>query len=298
MEKENKKLKKGSKIRIVAPAKTIEENAVLFAKKKLEERGYIVEISQNCFGQHHFFSGTVEERLIDFQNALDDPSIDAILCARGGYGSVQILDLLQWASFLRNPKWIIGYSDITYFHSRVNVLKQKSIHGTVPLNFENNTFEAIDSLFNALEGKKNIYSFPCNPYNQLGTVKGEVVGGNLSILYALLGTDDQIDYSDKILFFEDLAEPLYSIDRMMHAFRKAGVFNKIIGLIVGGMTNLKDSEPPYGSNYKEIIKSHFKYNNIPICFDFPAGHFEDNRTIVLGKNAELNISKKFVSFIQ
>ncbi len=298
MKKEIKHLQKGSVIRIVAPAKTIDEESVFFAKEILEKRGYVVEISKHCLGKHNFFSGTIKERLVDFQTAIDDTSIEAILCARGGYGSVQILDLIQWASFLRKPKWIIGYSDITYFHSKINRLEQQSIHGTVPLNFKNNSPEALDSLFNALEGKENTFSLPSCSENQIGTVEKELVGGNLSILYSLLGTNDDIDYTNKILFIEDLSEPLYSIDRMLFAFKKAGIFEKIKGLIVGGMTNLKDSEPPYGKNYKEIIKSHFIYNNIPICFDFPSGHIDDNRALIFGKSCFLSVEKEKVFFRQ
>ena len=298
MKNEIKNLQKGSRIRIVAPAKTIDKSSVDFAKKVLEEKGYHVEISKNCLGSFHFFSGTIHERLNDFQEALDDTSIDAIFCARGGYGCVQIVDLIQWASFLRNPKWIIGYSDITFLHSHIHLLEQSSIHGTVPLNFENNTPEALDSLFNALEGKKNTYTFTSCPQNQLGKLEGEIVGGNLSILYSLLGTNDAIDYTDKILFFEDLSEALYSIDRMMYAFKKAGIFEVIKGLVVGGMTGLKDSEPPYGMTYKEIIKSHFLYNNIPLCFDFPSGHIDDNRAIIFGEKVKIDISAEKVVFEQ
>ena len=295
---EIRNLKKGDKIRIVAPAKTIDKSFVFFAKNLLEEKGYIVEIGDNCLGSFHFFSGTTHERTSDFQNALDDDSVDAILCARGGYGCVQIVDSLQWASFLRNPKWIIGFSDVTFLHSRIQQLEQKSIHGTTPLNFQTNTPEAIQSLFNVLEGKQNQYNFESCKHNQTGLLKGEIVGGNLSILFSLLGTDDQIDYTDKILFFEDLCEALYSIDRMMYAFKKAGIFDKIKGLVVGGMTQLKDSEPPYGMDYKEIIKSHFLYNNLPICFDFPSGHIEDNRAIIIGGQVEIEISKEKVIFKQ
>lgn len=291
MRNEIKNLVKGDTIRIVAPAKAIDKEAVEFAKNLLEENGYLIEISEHCLGQYDYYSGTEAERLQDFQNALDDENVGAILCARGGYGCVQLVDKIQWASFLRKPKWIIGFSDVTVLHSRIQLLEQRSIHATAPINFETNTPDAISTFLNAIKGKGNNYSIPPSEYNKLGNAEGTLVGGNLSILYSLLGTNDQMDYSNKILFIEDLSEALYVIDRMFYAFEKAGVLDEINGLIVGGMTNLKDSEPPFGKSYQEIILSHFTYSKIPICFNFPAGHIDDNRALILGNHVELSVAK-------
>jgi len=284
-------LTKGDKVVILAPAKAIEEEHVLYAKEFLSKEGYEVIVSKNCLGQYHYYSGTELERLTDFQNALDDPETKAIICARGGYGSVQIVDKIQWASFLRNPKWIVGFSDVTIFHQRIQSLGHRSIHGTMPLNFKTNTKEALTSLLSALKSKPNEVHAPFNIHNKLGSAQGELVGGNLSILYSLIGTNDQIDYTDKILFIEDLAEQLYAIDRMFYAMSKAGILDQIKGLIVGGMTNLSDTATPLGSNYQEIILSHFQYRPIPICFEFPSGHIDDNQALVFGTHVSLDVGE-------
>jgi muramoyltetrapeptide carboxypeptidase len=283
-------LQKGDLIEILAPAKAIEAEHVDFAKSFLEQQGFKVQISEHCLGEHNYFSGTIGERLSDFQKALDNPDIKAILCARGGYGCVQIVDSIQWANALLHPKWIIGFSDVTVLHQRMNKLGHPSIHGSMPLNFQSNTEEALSTIMNAVSGEQ--YAIECLPTtkNKLGEAEGQLLGGNLSILYSLLGTDDQVDYTGSILFIEDLAEHLYAIDRMFHAFRKAGILENIKGLVVGGMTNLKDTATPFGMTYQELILSHFEYRNIPICFDFPAGHIDDNRALILGGHVRLSVT--------
>ena len=294
MENEIKNLVKGDTIRIVAPAKSIDEGSVLFAKKLLEEKGFIVQISEHCLGEHHYYSGTEAERLQDFQNAVDDENVNAIICVRGGYGCVQLVDKIQWASFLRHPKWVLGFSDVTVFHQRIQKMGLQSIHSTMPLNFEQNSKESINTMVAALHGEDHVIKTTTDSHNKLGECTGELVGGNLSIIYSLLGTNDQIDYSDKILFVEDLAEQLYSVDRMFYALNKAGVLDQINGLIIGGMTDLKDTAIPIGSSYQEIILSHLEYKNIPVCFNFPAGHIDDNRALIFGRKSSLEVSKNGV----
>ena len=284
-------LQKGDLIYITAPAKAIEESYVRFAEKVLIEKGFRVLISKHCLGTFHYFSGTDAERLEDFQFGMDEPEIKAILCARGGYGCIRILDQLNWAGMLREPKWIVGFSDVTVFHQRMQRFSLPSIHGSMPLNFQENSTEAIDTLVSALTGKEYSIQAFGNSNNKPGTAVGKLVGGNLSILYSLLGTDDQIDFSNTILVVEDLAEQLYHIDRMLFAFEKAGVFNKIKGLIIVGMTDLKDTAVPYGQTLEELILSHFTYRNIPIAFGFPAGHVPDNRALVFGKEHILEVTK-------
>jgi len=284
-------LKKGDLIYITSPAKSIEKEHVIFSKTYLESKGFIVKLSPHCLGQNYYFSGTDSERRSDFQKAIDDTEIKAILCARGGYGSVRIIDDLQWAAFLRNPKWIIGFSDITYFHNKMNGFELPSIHATMPLNFSTNTKEALNSLTSALTGKLDGYKIKSSDYNKLGKGQGTLIGGNLSILHALIGTNDDLDYGGKILFIEDLSENLYVIDRILYSFEKAGIFNKIKGLIVGGMTDLKDTEKPFGKTYQEIILDRFTYNRIPICFNFPAGHIDNNQAIIFGKTINLVVEK-------
>ncbi len=285
-------LKKGDTIAIVAPAKSIEKEHIDFAVDFFEQQGYKVLVGKNCLNQHHYFAGTDEERLSDFQEALDNPEIKAIICARGGYGCVRIVDEIQWASLLNHPKWIVGFSDVTIFHQRINILGLPSIHGTMPLNFKENTNEALTTLLQHLEGNHQAISFPSHPMNIQETAEGTLIGGNLSILYSLLGTDDEVNFQDTILFIEDLAEQLYHLDRMFFAFKKAGVLSQIKGLIVGGMTDMKDTAIPFGKSLEEIIVEHIKPYNIPLVFGFPAGHINDNRALVFGKKIRLELAKE------
>jgi len=287
-----KPLHPGDLIALVAPAKAIEKSYIDYATALLESRGYRVQLGAHCLGAHHYFSGTDVERASDLQQALDNPEVRAIICARGGYGCVRILDHLQWAGFMRDPKWLVGFSDVTVLHQHIGKMDLPSIHATMPLNFQENTSEAIDSLFDALEGRQLHYEIAAHSNNKSGVATGKLVGGNLSILYSLLGTDDCIDYTDCILFIEDLAEQLYHIDRMFYAFAKAGILDKIKGLIVGGMTDLKDTAVPFGQDIYTLILSHFTYRNIPIAFDFPAGHINDNRALIIGAEATIEVSDR------
>lgn len=293
-------LTKGDLIYITAPAKAVEQNYIDYAVQFLEKEGYKVMVSKYCANRYHYFSGTDIERAEDFQVGIDHPKVKAILCARGGYGSVRILDRIQWASQIQHPKWIIGFSDITYFHQKMQKFGLPSLHATMPLNFETNTEEALQTLLTALEKPKYEIVSQFHHSNKKGQAQGELIGGNLSILYGLLGTDDHIDFKNKILFIEDLGEHLYQIDRMLYAFRKAGAFEKINGLIVGGMTQLEDTDIPFGMNIQEIILDHFQFRNIPIAFDFPAGHINDNRALRLGVpiNLEVNDSQTVLSFTE
>lgn len=280
----------GDKIAIVAPAKSIEQHLVLEAKSILENAGYEVVLGVHVFGVNHYYSGTIEERLTDFQSALDDPTIKAVLCARGGYGCIHLVDLVNWSSLIRQPKWIIGFSDITVFHQRIQRLGIKSIHGTMPLNFGDNSPQSFSSLWDALSQKEYVINANNNPSNKIGSATGKLVGGNLSILYSLLGTDDQIDYTDTLLFIEEVGEQLYAIDRMLHSLKKAGVLDKIKGLIVGGMTDLKDTAVPIGTTLEEIVLHHFQYKKTPVCFGFPSGHVNDNRALRFGAQASLKVT--------
>ena len=285
-----KPLQKGDLVAIVSPAKSIEKKFITYAVELIEKQGYKVWLGKHVLGQFNYFSGTDEERTVDFQEALDHPDVKAIVCARGGYGAIRILDRIQWASYIRSPKWIIGFSDITVFHQRVFKYELESIHASMPLNFEQNSPQALQTLFEVLAGDFQPFSLPTTSYNKTGHSEGKLVGGNLSILYSLLGTDEKIDYSDTILFIEEIGEQLYHLDRMLFAFSKAGIFDKINGLIVGGMTGMKDTETSIGMNYQEIILSHLAFRNIPVCFEFPVGHIDDNRALVNGKKVELIVT--------
>lgn len=285
-------LKKGDLIEILAPAKAIEKEHVYFAKKTLEDLGFKVRISENCLGQYNYFSGTISERLSDFQNAVDDNEVKAILCARGGYGCVQLVDKILWANMLRFPKWIIGFSDVTVFHQKLSAMGLKSIHATMPLNFSQNTEASISTLIQAIKGEKYSIQSVENTFNRLGSSSGTLRGGNLSILFSLLGTDDHIEFENSILFIEDLAEQIYHLDRMFYAFTKAGILNRIKGLVIGGMTDMKDTATPFGMSYEEVILSHFEYRKIPICFDFPAGHINNNQALIIGSEVEFNVTSE------
>lgn len=287
-------LTKGDTVAIVAPAKAIELEIIQYAKEKLTSLGYNVIIGKHTTGRFNYYSGTIEQRLSDFQEALDNPDVKAVFCARGGYGCIQLVDLVNWSSLLRSPKWIIGFSDITVFHQRIFNLGMKSIHATMPLNYKENSDESFETLIAALKQKTYTIQSLASEKNKLGSAEGEIIGGNLSILYSLLGTDDQVDYSNKILFIEDLSEQLYVLDRMMFAFKKAGVLDKIKGLIVGGMTNMSDTTPPIGETIEEIILKHFQYSKTPICFNFPVGHVNDNRAMRIGSTAQLIVESKKV----
>jgi muramoyltetrapeptide carboxypeptidase len=278
----------GDLIYITAPAKAIEKEHVDFAVSFFENAGYKVLVSKNCLGQHHYFSGTDEERLEDLQYGIDHPEVKAIVCARGGYGCVRIVDRIQWASMLREPKWLVGFSDITVFHQHLQRFNLPSIHGSMVLNFKDNTQEALTTLLSALKGESFSLS-ATSTQNKPGQAEGTLIGGNLSIVYSLIGTNNQPDYSDKILFVEDLAEHLYHIDRMFYALNKSGILDKINGLVVGGMTELEDTATPFGMSVEEIILAHFQFRNIPVAFGFPAGHLNDNRALILGKKVRFNV---------
>lgn len=291
--------KKMKKIRIVSPAKVIEKDLVDYAVDFLQKNNFEVSVSKNALGKNNYFSGTDAERLADFQEALDDETIDFILCARGGYGSVRIIDQLDFSKFLNHPKLIIGFSDITVFHNHIHTyFGLPTLHATVPLNFKSNTPKALYSLLNALNAQSMIYDFPASKFNRLGEVHATLIGGNLSIIHSLIGTNSDIDTSGKILFIEDIAEAIYAIDRMMHSLKKSGKLEKLAGLIVGGMTNIKDVEIPFGKSVYEIISELVQPYSFPVCFDFPAGHIDDNRAMIFGKNASLKVLKDKVVFEQ
>lgn len=287
------------KIRIISPAKQIPIDAINFAKSFLEEQKFIVEVGENALGQHHYFSGTYQARLGDFQAALDDPSVDIILCSRGGYGAIHLVDDLDYTAFLKKPKLIVGYSDITVFHQHIyGQFGLPSLHATAPLNFASNSFEALSSMLNAIRGVENKYDFNPHEYNITGETEGIVIGGNLAIVYSLLGTNSDVDFTDKILFVEEVGEAIYAVDRMFYSLKKAGRLEKLKGVIIGGMTNMKDSEIPFGQTVEEVIHAHFKERNIPLAFNFPAGHIDDNRAVMIGAKAILKVKSNKSCFKQ
>ena len=286
-------LKKGDKIALIATARKISEAEITPAIQVLNSWGLEVVLGKNLFAIEHQFAGTLAQRTSDLQVALDNPEIKAIICARGGYGTVQLIDKIDFTHFIKHPKWIIGYSDVTVLHNHIHQnFNIPTLHATMPINFPTNTPEALHSLKDALFGKALIYSCAYHPLNRLGEAKGELVGGNLSIIYSLTGTSSQLNTKNKILFLEDLDEYLYHIDRMMQNLKRAGMLTNLKGLLVGGMSDMNDNAVPYGKTAQEIIKDAVSEYNYPVAFDFPAGHLADNRALVFGESLHLLVEKE------
>lgn len=276
-------LSSGSKIALVAPARKVAEDDIAFAVEYIRQRGFVPIYDERLFLSHNQFAGNDEQRASVLQHYLDADDIDAIMCVRGGYGTVRIIDRLDFDKFLQKPKWIVGYSDVTVLHAKMQSIGIESLHATMPINFQDNSKQALDTLFDALCGKEIKYDLPQPSLDILSKMQGEVVGGNISVLYSLLGSDIFPDVEGKVLFLEDLDEYLYHIDRMMMAFLRAGIFDKIGGLIIGGLTKMHDNAIPFGMTAEEIISEKIKDKNIPTVFNFPAGHINDNRAIILGR---------------
>jgi muramoyltetrapeptide carboxypeptidase len=285
-------LQPGDTIYITAPAKAIEESVVLEAKKTLETWGLNVRVAPHCLGRAAYFSGTDAERLADFQHGLDDPSIKAILCARGGYGCVRIVEELDWTAFQQNPKWIVGFSDVTVFHQKINQLGVESIHGIMPLGFTEGSMEAKETLHKALFGESIILEASPVKENCMGTAKGSLIGGNMTIIYSLIGTELSYDFKDKILFIEDIGEHIYKVDRMLHALKLAGIFNQISGLILGGFTEMEDTDVPFGKTIEELISEQVVNLGIPVAFNVPIGHISDNQAVVVGRSVVLMVTEE------
>jgi muramoyltetrapeptide carboxypeptidase len=290
-------LMKGDKVGIVAPARSITFEEVLPSMKLFQKWGLEVVLGTYIFSKEHQFAGADNQRRADLQQMLDDPSIRAIICARGGYGTVRIIDRLDFTAFSRKPKWIAGYSDITVLHSHVNQqLGIETIHSVMPVNIKETDFEndSVISLKKALFGEKLFYSKPITFGLHNGLREGILVGGNLSILYSLMGSKSEPDTEGKILFIEDVDEYLYHIDRMMMNLKRAGKLANLNGLIVGGMDRMRDNEVPFGKTTREIISGVVEEFGYPVCFDFPAGHGELNLALFLGRKIRMSIKHQYV----
>jgi muramoyltetrapeptide carboxypeptidase len=285
-------LQKGDTIAILATARKNIDDNLKPAIDLMHSWGLEVVIGKTIGLDDNQLAGTDEERAADFQTQMDNPNIKAIWCVRGGYGTVRMIDLLDFTKFKKNPKWVFGFSDVTVIHSYLNKLNIASIHGAMPVTVARATPETIESLHKALFGESLNYELPYDSENRLGNAKGEIVGGNLSILYSLMGSNTQIDCKEKILYIEDIDEYLYHIDRMMMSLKRCGCFDGLNGLIVGGMTKMRDNDIPWGKNANQIIADITKGYSFPILYNFPAGHFRDNRALIFGKQVSLELSKK------
>ena len=284
-----KHIKKGDTIAIVAPAKAISAELIADAKRFWEDAGFNVKLGMHVTGEQDYFSGSDAERLQDFQNALDDDEVKAIVCARGGYGCVRIVDRLNWSVMVDSPKWIVGFSDVTVFLQHVNRMGIMGVHGTMPLNYASNTHEALQGVVEFLSGENTDYKWSSSHVKE-GKAVGTLLGGNLAVLTGLIGTNSAPNYEGSILFLEEVGEHLYAIDRMLYTLSKSGILDKISGLIIGSFSSIKDTETPFGKTLQEIILDHFKYRNIPVAFDFPAGHCDDNQPLIIGDQVSLTVS--------
>lgn len=290
-------LKKGDTIGIVCPAGFMPVEKMQTCISVLMEWGYKVKAGNTIGSQFNYFSGTDEQRLQDLQQMINDDSVQAILCARGGYGVGRIIDQLDFKKFKKNPKWIIGFSDITVLHSHIhNRFKIASLHAPMAAAFNDDEYknEYVQSLKHALEGKKSKYTCAINPYNNIGIGAGKLVGGNLSLLIHLIGTRSEIDTDGKLLFLEEVGEYVYNIDRMLYQLKRSGKFDKLAGLIIGGFSETKDTTIPFGKDVYKVIYEVIKDYKYPVCFQFPVGHIRENYALKIGADYTLNVGKKKV----
>ena len=283
-------LKKGDTVAIVCTARKFFPEDAKPAIELLESWGLKAKLGKTIGLDSCQLGGTDAERIADFQEMMDDDNIKAIWCARGGYGTVRIIDSLDFTKFKKHPKWIMGFSDVTVLHSQLNVERVATLHSIMPFTVPKAPEEVKQTFKNALFGIKNSYVIPSKSYDKKGKAKGELVGGNLSIIYSLLGSKSSIDTKDKILFIEDLDEYLYHVDRMLYNMKRNDYFKNVKGIIVGSMRDMHDNEIPFGQNEVQIISEIAKDLDIPIAFEFCAGHQKDNRTLVLGSQVTFEVN--------
>lgn len=283
-------LKKGDTVGILATARKVDMAPLEPAIKLLKSWGLNLVIGKTIGLDNNQLAGQDWQRAQDFQNMLDNPSIKAIWTAKGGYGTVRMIDRLNFAKFKQHPKWLVGFSDFTVMHSHVNNFNIATLHSIACISAAGATPEAIEGLRKGLMGGKIEYNIEPHAFNKTGRAHGELIGGNLSVLYSIMGSPSEVDYKGKIIFIEDLDEYLYHIDRMMMNLERNGYFKDVKGIIIGGMTKMRDNDIPWGHDALEIIQDITKEYNIPICFNFPAGHIKDNRALVFGKQITLDVT--------
>ncbi len=292
-------LQPGDRIHIVSPSGSIDSAFIDGAKKVLASKGFYVTEGKFARGEYGRFAGTVDERIADMQEAIDSSEVKAILCSRGGYGVSQIIDKIDFSLFRQRPKWLIGFSDITILHAAINRAEIASIHGIMAKHITElpENCEQLNKMLEILMGKFPVYTVKGETINKPGKASGVLVGGNLSVLMGLRGTPFEPDYEGKILFIEDIAEKPYHIDRMMQNLRLSGIMDKISGLVVGQFSDCEE-DPLMHQTINGIILSAVGNNNYPVCFNFPAGHVDDNLPLVLGASVslEVNVTNAILSF--
>ena len=290
-------LKAGDTVAIVAPSGILKNrnDEVQQAQALLKRWGLHTVIGKHVFSKANHFAGTDDERCEDLQKALDDPKISAIWCARGGYGTVRVLDKLDFSKFKNNPKWVIGYSDITALHNQIHNEGVESLHAIMCVSLpkdESKIAASISTFKNTLFGKNLDYTLKGSEYNKTGTTSGQLVGGNLTMLHTMLGSKTSIDASGKILFIEEIGEYKYHIDRMLQSLKRAGYFDNCNGVIVGGMSKMRTNTKLWGSSIEQLILDALAGYNFLIAFNMPAGHEPDNRALILGRTVKLTVNKE------
>lgn len=291
-------LKKGDTIGIVCPAGYMPVEKLQTCMTVLMDWGFKVKAGDTVGSQFHYFSATDADRLKDLQTMLDDDSVNAILCGRGGYGVGRIIDDINFKKFRKNPKWIIGYSDITILHSHIfSRYKIASLHSPMAAAFNDDGYksEYIQSLRSAITGEKAKYTCEINEFNNVGTATGKLVGGNLSLLAHLVGTASDVKTVGKILFIEEVGEYIYGVDRMLYQLKRSGKLKKLAGLVFGSFTEVKDTVIPFGKDVYSAIYDIVKEYNFPVCFGFPVGHTDENYALKVGVEYKLHVGKKKVS---
>jgi muramoyltetrapeptide carboxypeptidase len=286
-------LQAGDKVAICATARGISATDLSNIVSHLEGEGLKVIFAESIdlhFGQ---LAGAIDVRARALQKLLDDSEIRAVFFARGGYGTVQIIDQLNWTGFNSHPKWLVGFSDLTALLNEVHLHTQTiGVHGPMGSTWATHTPESTRNLMDLLFGRQMPHmTFDAHPANSGHAMSGVLTGGNLSVLYSLSGTRSQVSGAGKILFLEDLDEYLYHIDRMMRNLSRTGVFEGLSGLLVGGMTGMHDNEVPYGKNAIEIIREIADDFKLPVAFGAPCGHQVENRPLLMGAAVEIQISK-------
>lgn len=292
-------LQPGNTIALVCPSGYMAIEKAQTCIDVLQQWGYKVKVGTTVGSQStNYFSGTDEERLVNFQQILDDDEVHAVLCARGGYGLTRIIDYINFKKFKKNPKWIIGYSDITVLHSHIySNYGIATLHSPMAGAFNDGGFnnEYVQSLKHVLTGKRIKYECATHEFNKKGEAVGELVGGNLAMLAHMVGTQSDIKTKGKILFLEDVGEYLYNIDRMMRQLKRSGKLNKLAALIIGGFSDTKDTDRPFGQTVYEIIQDVVKEYDYPVCFGFPVSHEKENYALMVGQGYKLKVGKSKVS---
>ncbi len=294
---QSKFLAKGDTVGIVSASKKTEPHEIEKGVEILKLWGLKVVLGEHIFAENHFFAGTTQQRTTDLQKMLDNPTIKAIIFTKGGYGLLQIIDDLDFSEFKKHPKWIVGYSDITILHNHLNKLGYKTLHSVMLQGMNTATSDTILSLKKTLFGKKINYIFKNNPKNKFlkENISGEIIGGNLSVLYALIGSNSMPICDNKILFIEDIDEYKYHLDRMLLGLDRSGCFKNLKALLVGAMIDIKDATLPYEKTYQEIILERTQNYSFSVIFDVPIGHQPENVALILGDKYNIYIKQKTIT---